>query len=151
MTALLEKVPGGVVFILPSPNKIHDTHIHCRYLDTGDGWDKATSGRIDVQRIWGKATDEPISTDLDCIKNRLWGVHPEPLLTYGLYTCTSVSQDSTRSMKRTKTRFYKLLSNNNQGNSFSFCLSSTLGQTVSSKSLASKSTTSPSVVSKSFS
>ena len=30
--------------------------------------------RTDVQRIRGESTDEWISTDLDCIKNRLWGV-----------------------------------------------------------------------------
>jgi hypothetical protein len=32
--------------------------------------------RTDVQRIRGEATNERISTDLDCIKNRLWGVQP---------------------------------------------------------------------------
>ena len=35
--------------------------------------------RTDVQRIRGEETDERISTDLDCIKNRLWGVHPHSL------------------------------------------------------------------------
>jgi hypothetical protein len=32
--------------------------------------------RTDVQQIRGETTDERISTDLDCVKNRLWGVQP---------------------------------------------------------------------------
>ncbi len=101
--------------------------------------------------IRDKTTTEPTSTDLDCIKNRLWGVHCpvcEPLFTYGIYTCILVFQGSRRFMKKTQTKFnIQTLSNNNQDNSvskFSVSLSFTFGHPTSSKSLASKSTSSPS-------
>ena len=52
--------------------------------------------QTDVQRIGGETTDERISTDLDCIKNRLWGVQSVnlfwPILfTHSFYTCITVS------------------------------------------------------------
>ena len=48
-----------------------DTQNGCRL---GRRLGKDNLRRTDVQRIRGETTDEQISTDLDCIKNRLWGV-----------------------------------------------------------------------------
>jgi hypothetical protein len=42
--------------------------------------------RTDVQRIRGQATDERISTNLDCIKNGFWVSSLSTSLTYTIYT-----------------------------------------------------------------
>ena len=117
-----------------------------------------------LQRILGETTDERISTDLDCIKNRLWCVNSigqkrfstwEPLLTYTIYTCNvhmyfsgSWFVSFTNNTKTTFKQIYRRTIKSIHSVSPRLWLSIHL---TISMSLSYKSTISPSVVSKSSS